>query len=298
MSVFSKLFKIIMTIKFSNFIKNIFFKSANEKKIFYVDSYIELKKFEESISQELIISIDTEFDWRNTYYPILSLIQVSTKKEIFLIDCIQINNPGLLNELINTQDKLFIFHSVKSDTTTLSSSAGIKITNVFDVQVAEKLISKKIKNYADIVFKYCSIHIDKSETNSNWLKRPLTENQMKYAANDVKYLIEIFKKQKKILKEMNLYGEACAISKREATLGNQKLHISRLKKLKKANYYEKTLFYWREKIASEMNVPPSYIFKNKRSKELIKSVIDHDEKKLLEILKNKKAVKSIILEFK
>ena len=50
----------------------------------------------------------------------------------------------------------------------------------------------EVKSYAKLVSKYIGKYLDKSETNSNWLKRPLNQNQVKYAANDVDYLLDIF----------------------------------------------------------------------------------------------------------
>ena len=71
------------------------------------------------------------------------------------------------------------------------------------------------------------------ETNSNWLKRPLTENQVIYAQDDVDYLIEIYEIQEKILKKKGLLDQAFMLSESEAILGNQPLINSRLKKRSK-----------------------------------------------------------------
>ena len=74
---------------------------------------------------------------------------------------------------------LKILHSVRSDATVIKNCLGLKINNVFDIQIAEKEISKEgIKNYASIVGEYFSVNLDKAQTNSNWLKRPLTSEQL------------------------------------------------------------------------------------------------------------------------
>ena len=132
------------------------------------------------------------------------------------------------------------------------------MTNVFDIQAAQQIIEGgEIKNYAAIVKSYLPISLKKTETNSNWLKRPFTNEQLDYAAKDVEFLVRIYRKQKKILLKLNLLDKAFKKSQKEANFGNQKLYIPRLKKLKKYSQLDKEIFMWREKLAERKNIPPS-----------------------------------------
>ena len=142
----------------------------------------------------------------------------------------------------------------------------------------------QIKNYGFIVSKYCGYELDKSETNSNWLKRPLTNEQLKYAADDVNFLIFIYETQLKKLKKLKKEKVVNLELMKEIRLGNQELHISRLRKLKKASNVEKDIFLWREKYAKEKNIPPSYVFGNKDLKK-ISNKIKNKEKEPYEIKK-------------
>ena len=144
-----------------------------------------------------------------------------------------------------------------------------------------------------------NIKINKSETNSNWLKRPFKQSQISYAANDVRYLIKIYRKQKKILEKKNAYSTVTDLTKREVNLGAQKLYLPRLKKFKSQKKIEKDLFMWRENTAMERNVPPSYIFKDKYFKKILK-VFDEDISKdiIYEILKNEKLANNLIESLK
>ena len=153
-------------------------------------------------------------------------------------------------------------------------------------------------NYGNIVQKYFPVKLDKSETNSNWLRRPFTENQLIYAANDVNYLIEVFKKQLKILKKKNLDKKTYEDSQNESSFGNQDFYISRLKKLKKPSKLEKKIFLWREQQAKKRNIPPSYIFRNKDLKYLSKIIKnDNLDKQLIkEIFKDSKSVQDFLKE--
>ena len=278
------------------FLKKFGFYLTNKKTIYLIDSDNDINFLISSLENEEILGIDTEFDWRTTYFPTLSLLQIATKGKIFLIDCLQCKNLKNLKNIIEDQDRLIIFHSARSDATVLFTNLHIKVKNVFDIQIAEKIIhGGDIKNYASIVKTYLNISLNKSETNSNWLKRPFTKSQIDYAANDVRFLIKIYNKQKRILEKKNAYFTVKDLTKREVSSGSQKLYIPRLRKFKSQNKIEKDLFMWRENMAMERNVPPSYIFKDKYFKKILKAY-DEDISKdtIYEILNNEKLANNLI----
>ena len=155
-----------------------------------------------------------------------------------------------------------------------------------------------LKSYSKIVLKYLSLKIDKSETNSNWLKRPITRSQKQYAADDVRYLINIYLSQKKLLsKKTNLYSLVLAESEIQVNKGNQKLYEARLNR-KKMSSYEKKIFLWREKIAQEQNTPISYVFKDNKLKDLSNNLKIKNTKMLIKILGDKYLVERLIEEVK
>ncbi len=254
-----------------NFFKKIFFLKQ-KKTIYLIETDNDTDFVENNLIRENLIGIDTEFEWRSTYFPKLSLIQISTLENIFLIDCVKLKSLEFLHNILSNEEKLIIFHASRSDITVLNTNLGIKIKNVFDIQIAEKIINnEEIKSYGAIVNNYFSIILKKSETNSNWLKRPFSNDQLNYAAEDVSFLIEIYKKQVKKLNKLNLLEKVFNLSRMEANLGNQELYVSRLSKLKKASRLEKKIFFWREKKAEKRNVPPSKIFQDKNLKFLAKN---------------------------
>ena len=278
---------------------NFFFKK--KKKIIFVDDYVNTKSIEQELFKEKILAIDTEFDWRSTYFPILSLIQIATPTKIFILDCLKCANLDWLKKILEDEKKLVIFHSCRSDTTVLSKNLNIKIKKSFDIQIAEQKINGgEILNYAAIVKKYFSVSLDKSQTNSNWLKRPLSRKQIVYASEDVNYLIEIYNFQKKTLKKKNLLEKIFKKSENEASVGNQSLKDLRLKKVKnKFSTRDKQIFKWREELAEKDNVPPAFIFRNKDLKILskIKSSDRDAKKKIMSILGDNQLTKIFMLNF-
>ena len=278
-------------------LKKLRFNLKNKKTIYLVESAKDEDFVKDILEEEKYIGIDTEFNWRNTYFPELSLLQISTSSKILLIDCLKFKKLGFLNKILEDKSKTIIMHSSRSDTTVLNTNLKIKLNNCFDIQIAEKFINGgEIKNYGFIVAKYFGYELDKSETNSNWLKRPLSHKQIEYAANDVNFLIAIYKKQLKNLKKLKKEKEAIKEFRKETLLGNQELYIPRLKKLKKASKQERDIFLWREKHASKKNLPPSYIFEDKYLKTITKKIQNKKEKpyEFLKFFKDNSAAKDFL----
>lgn len=276
-------------------LNRLFFNLFHKKKVFYVNQEVDFEKVIFDLSNEEIICVDTEFEWRSTYFPIISLIQIATKNKIYIIDCLECKNLSGLQSIFTDDKKLIIFHAARSDTTVVSKSLNIQIRNVFDVQIAENILTNdKSKSYQSLVYKYYKVNLAKSETRSNWLIRPLSKSQLEYASEDVKYLIEIFEKQSKMLKKKNIYFDAIKDSRKEAFLGNQDLMTSRLKKLKDPTKTERKIFIWRENISIKKNIPPSHAIKDKRIRFLSELV---DQKRDLSGQKKFFNDESIFLDF-
>ena len=160
-------------------LKKIIYKKKS-KEIFLIDKNEHIDFVIDAVNDEDYLGIDTEFDWRNTYFPKLSLLQIDTNNKILLIDCLKISDLSFLKEILENKKRLNVFHSVRSDTTVLYSCLSISMKNVFDIQAAQQIIEGgEIKNYAAIVKSYLPISLKKTETNSNWLKtqHPLQRNQ-------------------------------------------------------------------------------------------------------------------------
>ena len=132
------------------------------------------------------------------------------------------------------------------------------------------------------------------------MKRPLTENQINYALEDVDYLIDIYFFQRKKLIKKNLLNEVFTLSKKELDLGNESLKKLRLQKVKK-KYSSRNIdiFMWREEIAESQNIPPTYIFKDKYLRELSK-IKDKDnlaKKRIMTIIGDSQLTNEFIVKF-
>ena len=132
------------------------------------------------------------------------------------------------------------------------------------------------------------------------VKRPLTENQIRYALEDVDYLIEIYNLQRKRLKKKGQLKHVFDLSKIELDLGNESLKDLRRKKIyKKYSGRNIEIYMWREEIAESQNIPPNFIFKDKYLKKLskIKKKDNNSKRQIMSIIGDTQLTNQFIARF-
>jgi ribonuclease D len=145
------------------------------------------------------IGIDLEFDDnRYRYGRHLALIQVFDGEKVYLIDPLPLEPEmaaGLepLFAVLRDPAVAKVFHSCKSDILLLDELFGVHCRNIVDTSVQFTLLALEDNNISlgRLIQSELGFEVDKGEQKSNWLKRPLTEAQKEYAANDVLYLFEL-----------------------------------------------------------------------------------------------------------
>ncbi|KXB98852.1 ribonuclease D [Proteus mirabilis] len=141
------------------------------------------------------IALDTEFVRIRTYYPHLGLIQMYDGKQISLIDPLAITEWTPFVELLTNPAVLKYLHAGSEDLEVFSHQFGCVPTPMIDTQVVAAFLGYPIScGFATLVEKYEHIALDKSESRTDWLARPLTEKQCQYASGDVFYLLPLAKK--------------------------------------------------------------------------------------------------------
>ncbi len=244
------------------------------KEVLYINDVSSLRSAVKDLKFYDQLAIDTEFIWRDTYFPKLSLIQIATDNKIYILDCLALD-VSILEKVLSNKNILKIFHSLRGDSSVIFNCLGIKIENTFDTQLAEDILdlNRGIQiSYKKLVKKYLFKSISKSETNSDWEKRPLRKKQLDYAAEDVRYLHSIMDIQNKKINRASKLDLFYSLCEKENKLGREDFSISRLKRLKKKNRNisskEIEIFIWREDQAKQLNVPPSHIFEDRYLKKL------------------------------
>ncbi|MCO6524398.1 MAG: hypothetical protein J6562_05165, partial [Candidatus Schmidhempelia sp.] len=142
-----------------------------------------------ALKKTTAISLDTEFMRTRTYYPQMGLIQLYAEGYLALIDPLHIDDWQCLIQLLKTDTSKKYFHACSEDMDVFMYQFNLIPTAILDSQVlASFLDNPTCSGYATLVNKYLKIKLDKSETRTDWLARPLTDKQCHYAAADVYYL--------------------------------------------------------------------------------------------------------------
>ena len=166
----------------------------------FIDNLEDLAFLNKELLSKPYVAVDTEFRRTTKDNMKLALLQVNDDEEIYLIDTIAIKDPKENASFLFSNNVTKIFHSCKEDLEAIYSWTNREMVNIFDTQIANALLNSDYSiGYQGLVEKSLGICLEKKETRSNWMKRPLSDDQLKYAALDVEYLIYLYKEQEKEL---------------------------------------------------------------------------------------------------
>ena len=136
-----------------------------------------------------VVCVDTEFHRETTYYPRLALIQLATDQHTFCVDPLTIPTLQPIQTLFANPNILKVMHAASQDMEIFLHTFGKLPSPVFDTQIAAALLGKGEQiGYAALIQEYLGVDVDKSQTRTDWLQRPLDTRQIEYAAGDVYFL--------------------------------------------------------------------------------------------------------------
>src|SRR5205085_6800723 len=136
-----------------------------------------------------------EFMREKTYYPQLCLIQVSDGTTTACIDPLALPDLGPLLALLDDPGVLKVFHAASQDLELFYHLTGRVPSPVFDTQLAAALTGHGDQiGYANLVKAVLGVELDKAHTRADWSRRPLSEAELAYAADDVIYLCGVYEK--------------------------------------------------------------------------------------------------------
>ncbi len=153
------------------------------------------------------ITIDTEFVRTSTFYPKVGLFQVADANGCYLVDPLALKDLGPLRTLLEDPDTIKVIHSGSEDAEIFQYFFKAHTQSVYDSQIGAAMLGQGMSiGYANLVMLELHIDVPKEETRSDWLQRPLSEAQCRYAALDVFYLYDIYQKQAARLAESNRHA--------------------------------------------------------------------------------------------
>jgi ribonuclease D len=249
-------------------------KPANQEEwdIVYVDGPATLRSVCAHLKTVERFGLDTEFVGERTYVPRLELIQVATPTRCALIDCQAVESLDPFYKLLWDPSIEKVVHAGQQDLELFTNLTGRTPTPVIDTQVASAMAGYGSQvGYAQLVERLLGVAVEKTETLTDWSRRPLTAEQIAYAADDVRHLLPLYEKLRSRLTELKRWQwlvEECRwlevstrsvpVDPTEAFLrvrGRGSLRAKGLAVLRE-------LAAWREELAKEKNKPRSSVLRD------------------------------------
>lgn len=167
---------------------------------------LSLDEFCARLADEPIIPLDTEFNRTSTYRPQLCLIQIAAPSRIGCIDALIKMTLDPMKSVLLRADAIKLLHAAKQDLEALHLTYGLLPRPLFDTQIAAALIGHSPQTgYAALVRDLLGIQLDKSATRTDWSRRPLTPEQLRYAADDVAHLAGLYERLRSKLEQQGRY---------------------------------------------------------------------------------------------
>jgi ribonuclease D len=213
-----------------------------------------------------IISVDTEFLRKNTYFAQLSIIQIVTDHHKIIIDALCNLDLSPLNEVFLNDKIIKIFHAPREDFEIFYRLFKKLPVKVFDTQIAATICNfGKYLSYADLCHIICKIKIDKTYQRSDWLKRPIGNNMLDYAIKDVEYLKQIYLVLQQIINDNKLQSKYDEQIKPFLNVENYVVNLQKAWQKVKFNNHSQSfinkmqiLAAYREEQASKVDLPRRY----------------------------------------
>jgi len=252
--------------------------SADELPVTWIKEQSQLTPVIEALKSCGRVALDTEFIKRDTYYPRLALVQINVGEHIYLLDAPQLQLQDVWQALSAVD--VAIWHACGEDLGIFYLLSDCPpLTNIFDTQIALSYLTGQLQmGYQQALDDQLDMHIDKEQSQSDWLRRPLSDEQEQYAIDDVRFLPALYLSLEYELKKQGLYEYVWA----DCQLYAQELYDSQQVAdedmyLTMADYRYDTqqmailqaVASWREQLARATNQPRTFVIKKQAVREII-----------------------------
>lgn len=230
-----------------------------------------LAAFCERARQRPPLALDMEFERERTYRAVLQLIQLSTGDEEVLVDPLAIDDLEPLWQLIEDPEVEILFHAGGQDMEIYFDRAQRVPRNVFDTQIAAALVGLgEQPGYADLVRRVLRKRVKKGERTTDWGRRPLSDAQIQYALDDVRYLHPVredllarlskMKREEWLAEELAFYSDESTYVRDYDRLW---MRVSRHRGLDgRGLAILRELARWREETASRRDIPRNRVIQD------------------------------------
>lgn len=232
---------------------------------------------------QALVAMDTEFIRERTFYPQLALVQLAIPGEVLLVDPTAPGVSDVLAPFLDDPAITKLMHSASEDLQALLRGCGVVPAPVFDTQVAAAMAGMGAGlSYLKLVEQVTGITLEKGETRSDWLRRPLSASQLKYAADDVLHLHALHTVLEQKLRELGRLDWLRADSERAIANARNDVddpmpHLS----IRSAQMLDaqgqarlRRLLLWRDAEARRSDRPRSWVLDNELAVQLSRRALD------------------------
>ncbi len=242
--------------------------AAKNRAFVYISTQDELNAYCAAARDCRVVAVDTEFLREKSYFPRLCLVQVNAGGNIAAIDPIAIKDLSPLSAIFENPDVVKIFHACSQDLEVIYDGMGCICRNVFDTQVAAAFLGHRQQiGYGALVEAYTGVSLAKAEALTDWSRRPLDPEQLVYAEDDVRYLVDIYESMVSeliekdrlswVLPEMEEVSDPARVKKNPAEAYLRLKRASSLTRRQLAVARE--VCCWREESAAQRDVPRKWL---------------------------------------
>ncbi|MEQ1160265.1 ribonuclease D [Acinetobacter calcoaceticus] len=235
----------------------------------FIQQQTDLVDVLQKMDQCSIYGLDTEFIKVDTLWPKLGVCQVNVNGNVYLLDGVSLDLSQFWKKIFLAQQN--IFHACGEDIDLIYHYADQEdLLNVFDTQVGLSFLGHGLQVSYQGALKLClDIDIEKDQTRSDWLARPLSPQQLCYAANDVLYIMKLAHHIQEQLKQKGLYDyvlEDCSSLTKEIISETPKellyTDVGNYRHSRRQLMQLQNLSEWRDYIVKATNQPRSFILRN------------------------------------
>jgi len=188
-----------------------FSAAATASGIVHVTSDSQLAPALSLLAQDRYLALDTEFLRESTYYARLCLVQLGNEQACVVVDVLALSNLTALLDFILDRSRLKVFHAARQDLEVLTQAQGPAAGAspqvpgpLFDTQIAAGLLGLPAQiGYGDLLSRRLNVNLSKGLARTDWSRRPLSHEQLHYAADDVRYLGPLYQQLRAELQERN-----------------------------------------------------------------------------------------------
>ena len=233
--------------------------------------------FKELSVQSAVVAVDTEFLREKTYNAKLCLVQLGIGEHQYCIDVLAINDLSLLVNLFTDEKVVKLFHAARQDMEVIYQTLGVLPKPIFDTQLASAFCGGDMQQgYGAMVLERTGVELAKTQSRTDWTRRPLSAEQIEYAGDDVAHLEELYRQTYQLLEDNHrldwYFDEIESYYELDKYIIDPALAYKRLSggglKIKQ-QYLLRAMAQWREETAQKRDIPRSWVMRDDKLYELV-----------------------------